>query len=697
MLFCNILTQYGCFAQLQWHAFALKLLDRPSLENEAYHAFERVAHAEKLPQSLHRERYNAHKTQIDSLFLPILFQKCKWIAQTSNFTVGVNKEQKQKQIALLKTEIYKSMRDALSKDFKLWSSCLYFFKQDRILSMLIMVKVEADASLLVTENISIYNGDDSQGRSIDVIQRGIFRDFPIEYKTKFGFLAQTSFALQSVSLNKQEVAHRVVPHQNGIRLYIGDPNQYLPNGIFTYQITYRTTKQLWHLDDYDELYWNATGQQWQFPIDEVLVKVLLPECAIPLKQAIYVGNFDTSIFVKQVFSKEQDTLCFAYNKKLNAGSGLTFAIAFPKGFVIRPLLLERFENFIKYNYLNILLFLILCAFFIFNLFYLYKYLRTKAKMVIVPQFNPPSGLSPADAGMLWSKTYSSRLLVAALVDLAVRQCLTITLVRKKTWYRTPIYRLGVPQNMAISINLQQQLAVWYPFELEQLDAQIIQKNVYNKNIGNLNHDLKEHLQMRLVADSEDGKKGIQLYHSNEKISDFAAFFYFISAFLLFILSIVQPHWGLLYLSGFGWLAGFLSQFGFSKCYPRYTPSGYKAIIHLFGFRKYLSATELLPLDSLQDANKSLEIYNQFLPYAIALRCETAWTKKFKSVLDNQLLNNSTNYNQFRTNFSASNSFSSNYFRGAIAGASTAPGSGSGGSSGGGSAGGGGGGGGGGGW
>ena len=45
---------------------------------------------------------------------------------------------------------------------------------------------------------------------------------------------------------------------------------------YTYTLRYRTTRQLGFFADHDELYWNAIGTGWAFPIDRGTVDVYLP-------------------------------------------------------------------------------------------------------------------------------------------------------------------------------------------------------------------------------------------------------------------------------------------------------------------------------------------------------------------------------------------------------------------------------------
>ena len=56
--------------------------------------------------------------------------------------------------------------------------------------------------------------------------------------------------------------------RNGVRINTGN-DDFLPvPADYTYTIRYRTTRQLGFFADHDELYWNAIGTGWIFPIEK---------------------------------------------------------------------------------------------------------------------------------------------------------------------------------------------------------------------------------------------------------------------------------------------------------------------------------------------------------------------------------------------------------------------------------------------
>jgi len=133
-----------------------------------------------------------------------------------------------------------------------------------------------------------------------------------------------------------------------------------------------------------------------------------------------------------------------------------------------------------------------------------------------------------------------------------------------------------------------------------------------------------------------------------------------------------------------------------------TKEGRAVLDHIAGFKQYLSITERERLDRMTPPADTPELFEKYLPYAIALGVENRWADRFQSVLAAAAAQGQQGFGWYAglsspwnnpTGFADSVGSS---LANTVSSASTAPGSSSG-SGGGGSSGGGGGGGGGGGW
>jgi hypothetical protein len=141
--------------------------------------------------------------------------------------------------------------------------------QERILSYDILAEIEKNGTLLVREDIRVV----AEGNAII---RGIFRSFPTKYKDRLGNNFKVGFEVMEVLKNGSPEPWFTEEKGNGVVLYIGDRNIELNPGIYTYSISFRTTRQIGFFDDFDELYYNAIGGDWAFPIETAAVRVRIP-------------------------------------------------------------------------------------------------------------------------------------------------------------------------------------------------------------------------------------------------------------------------------------------------------------------------------------------------------------------------------------------------------------------------------------
>ena len=156
--------------------------------------------------------------------------------------------------------------------------------QERILAYDSTVVVADDGSLDVTERITV-RAEGSQ------IRRGIYRDFPTRYKDRHGNRVVVGFEMLGVTRNGRPEPWFTENLGNGVRINTGNDDFLEVPAEHTFELHYRTTRQLGFFADHDELYWNAIGTGWAFPIESGSVEVRLPQ-AVPVAgmQAIaYTG------------------------------------------------------------------------------------------------------------------------------------------------------------------------------------------------------------------------------------------------------------------------------------------------------------------------------------------------------------------------------------------------------------------------
>ena len=136
--------------------------------------------------------------------------------------------------------------------------------QERILSYESEVEVLADGTVEVTERITVR----AEGRQI---RRGIYRDFPTRYRDRYGNRVRVGFEVVGVERDGRPEEWFTERLSNGVRITTGGDALLPVPAEYTFTLRYRTTRQLGFFEEHDELYWNAIGTGWVFPIETGVV------------------------------------------------------------------------------------------------------------------------------------------------------------------------------------------------------------------------------------------------------------------------------------------------------------------------------------------------------------------------------------------------------------------------------------------
>jgi uncharacterized membrane protein YgcG len=533
------------------------------------------------------------------------------------------------------------------------------------------VNVMTDASLVVVEEISVV----AEGRQI---KRGILRDFPTEYKRPDGSRARVGFEVLDVERNGETVDWRTENITNGTRLRIGSANRLLQPGIHTFKITYRTTRQIGFFDKYDELYWNVTGNEWTFPISEAISFITLPDGAAISKSAVFTGPFGSTSSSASLGKAQGNEFEATITKPLARGEGLTVAVAWQKGIVSAPTQAVNLHNWLIDNLSYGLLAATLTGVSIYYLLAWRRVGRDPPGGTIVPLFKPPEGLGPAGIRYIWKQKFDNQAFSAALVNLAVKGRVriennddefSVTRLADKgpalSTSEASLYR-ALPVNTLSLQNDNHRAVSTARDHLEgalegEYGGTMFVKNLDWFAFGAAMSALGL-IASGLLIPGEDGQVllfagifssiwwGVLLSVGYGAVSGLLSSNGFLSILggvfrLLFLVPFVIGGIAVpaltIFQSGmnqsmvlFVLAAALLGivNFVFLKLLPAPTPVGRKTLDQIEGFRMYLSTAEEKRLDVLNPPEKTPELFERYLPYAMALDCENDWNKKFTAVL-----------------------------------------------------------------
>src|SRR6266436_1148505 len=273
---------------------------------------------------------------------------------------------------------------------------------ERILDYHSDITLEDDGSLQVTETITV----NSTGQQI---RHGIFRDFPTTYTDPYNNRYVVGFQMLAATCDSAQEQFRVEDQFNGKRIYLGNPNAIVSLGRHVYTITYTTNRQLGFYKDHDELFWNVTGNGWDFPIDAASATVHLP-LNIPADKVTFSGftGLKGSRESQLTPSREGDAFQFTAKRALAPHEGLSVLLMWPKGYVTPPTFSQSLEFFFRDNRGALLL---ASGFLVTLLYYLIAWSvvgRDPARGVIMALCEPPSNLSPSAMRYLIRMGYDNK-------------------------------------------------------------------------------------------------------------------------------------------------------------------------------------------------------------------------------------------------------------------------------------------------
>jgi len=274
--------------------------------------------------------------------------------------------------------------------------------------------VERNGDLLVEERIEV-----------DFVEprRGIYRTIPVRYTDPKGYAYSYRFRLLGVT-DDDGRPHRTQASSEGRyrKIRIGDPDRTV-RGRVVYVVRYRVGGALARFPEHDELYWNATGNEWPAPIREASATVRLPEAIdrSAVEATAFTGGFGATGRDVEI-SPNAGGVEFRVTRPLERLEGLTIAVAWPPGVVELPGPARRAALFFADNWILLAPFAALA--------FLWRRWRRSGRdpdagAPVVVRYEPPENLTPAEIGALVDESLDPRDLTATIVDLAIRGHLVI--------------------------------------------------------------------------------------------------------------------------------------------------------------------------------------------------------------------------------------------------------------------------------
>ena len=483
---------------------------------------------------------------------------------------------------------------------------LFAAADERILSFHSDIVVMQDGWIEVTETIRVR----AEGKRI---RRGIYRVFPTDYRDKLGNEYVVDFQPLAVLRNDRSENLWAQKDRNGVRVYFGRSDYFLDHGVHTYRFRYRASRMLGFFEDHDELYWNVTGFDWAFPIDKASAAVRL-DFEVPANDisiTAYTGPYGSTAQDYKAYVDADGVAHFEAKSPLGSLNGLTIVAMWPKGYVVEPGWARRTGWLLRDN-LNLLI--VLAGFAGLLGYYIpvwRRYGKDPDEGVLVTRYVPPDGFSPASLRYIRQMYYDNEVMTAAVVNLAVKGYLRINDLGSEH----TLFKLDPgPDSPPMAAG---------------------EKELYEALF-------KEDKRVVLEQDNHALLGGAKTAHSESLRKDYKKK-YFQTNGLLNIPAILIAIVSIIIAFAFGGRPSILffavivlmllTMVAFAVVMRRPTSHGRTVLDEMLGFKDYLEVAEKDEMNLRNPPDKTPQLFEAYLPFALALGVEQAWAEKFARVLD----------------------------------------------------------------
>jgi uncharacterized membrane protein len=536
-------------------------------------------------------------------------------------------------------------------------SCFQAFSYEHIKSFHSDITVATSGDIYVTETIKVQVEHNN-------IKRGIYRDFPTLYKTALLTKSTVNFEVDSVLRNGNSEPFHTEKLSNGVRVYIGSKSQMVERGEQTYTLSYRTNRQIAFMEDHDRFAWNVTGNDWRFSMNSVTAEVHLPD-GVSMAMVKSEAWTDFAGEASADYSSEINGNVIKINstKALEPYQGMTFSLEIPKGFVVDSSngLLDFFND----NLLWVLMVITLLSLLMFYLLAWHQVGRDPEPGVIVPTFYPPKDISPAAMRYVLEEKADHKNFTAALINLAVKGYVKL----KKISSGYQVTKLDVSGKQVRSLSSGEHIIMSRLLGASR-NSIVIDKSYDSKvktAIKQVSDRLKSEFKAKCFKDNAMlGVFGMGIsvlvlvfFMMHMNMFDLGSisgillplFFTGFALFMVFksnrgiISSIAILVHGLFMAIGFGATMGGISKevvilsvflvvvngvFFYLLKSP--TPFGRELMDKIEGFKLYLSTAEQHRLDIMHPPEMTSDLFEEYLPYAMAMGVENQWSERFANHL-----------------------------------------------------------------
>lgn len=452
---------------------------------------------------------------------------------------------------------------------------------------------------------------------------GIERALPEKYKGK-----ELDLKVNSVSSKMDTPVQYTTRESNdNLVLRIGDPNRTV-TGRQNYVIEYTVQNVMSFYNSHDELYWDINGDQWNQPFGPVTARIHLPEgLESNGENDCFTGGFGSNADHCLV-SQDERVITAQTTSGLNSGETLTVVVGFEKGF-FRPMTFKEKLLEMLPTISAVALPPLLIGGYAFR--HWWKNGRDpKGRGTIVPEYDAPDSLKPAEVGTVADFRTDQREITATILDLAIRGYIKLIEEKKvkrfmpdSLEYSAELLKSDTkelkPYESVLLRGLFPKMTVGDKVEFKDL------KNKYYVHVKSANTSIMDSLVKANYFKGKPATAGLRLW--------------VMVAILFVAVSFIGALIGPAILVGL--ILASIPLFIFATAMPARTEKGVAAKEHALGLKMYMETAEADRIRMMQspdapymrtaEPKKTVELYEKLLPFAVVFGVEKQWSEEFKNI------------------------------------------------------------------
>ncbi len=482
-----------------------------------------------------------------------------------------------------------------------------------------------DGSYNVTERIQVNFGTEQR--------HGIYRNIPYKYKKGFKTNTVLLSDFEVVDENGNRYQKELNKEGDYQKIRIGSPD-FTVTGRQIYIIKYHVERGMLYFDDYDELYWNVTGTEWNCYINSATATVYLPQGMSGgdvVDAHCFTGAYGTEE-KKCEFSVSGNTVKFSTTDPLGVYEGLTIGLAMPKGYIEGPSAAKQLWWIL----------LIIWPLFVLPLGLIwigYLYFskgRDPITLSVAPRYEPPDDFTPAEAGTLVDEKVDMRDMTSTIVDLAVKGYIKIVELEKKKliFLSTKDYILFKLREADANLQKHEKLMFDGLFTRGSIEADdLTLATAKCPECSGKEAIAISSLKEKFYVELPSIKTAIYVNLVNRKMFPsnpetvrnkylgwglVVAVLSIVAGFILMNILIVPVgiFLGVVLIIVSFWM-------------PRKTRDGVTKAVHIRGFEEFIRRVEKDRIERMVKEDPT--IFERLLPFAMALGCADQWASKFEGI------------------------------------------------------------------